>query len=506
MAGTFTSKHPQYDDQSPDWEKVRDAYKGERQVKSKGSQYLPPTNSHILDGFGNGQVDSIGNKSYAAFKKRARFHNFFREAVQMAIGMMHSQPAEITVPKAMEDIRTKRGEDLQQLLRRINTEQLITGRIGIMADMPSKKQTGAKIPYLSTYNAEAIINWEDGESDETVPQTLNMVVLDESEHVRTSTFDWELKSKYRVLSVGTIENNELVGPYSQGVFRDNDSFSESAMKQPNIMGRTLKKMPFVIVNSADLVSDTDQPPLLDLVELCMTIYRGDADFRHNLYMQGQDTFVTSGANLEEDDKLRLGANARIDLPMGATAEYVGVSGSGLSEQAKEQDKLQSRAGSMGAQTLDTTSRERESGDSLRIRVAARTADMNQIVEAGASGLEKILKIAAEWMGENPDEVSVKPNKEFGEMPITGQTMVEMSAARNQGFPVSLFTLHAIARSRRLTKLSFEEEIAQIRKEQEDPVTKISDNGDVNPDQNSEGDGSDGEPEGEGNGPGSQTKE
>jgi hypothetical protein len=73
------------------------------------------------------------------------------------------------------------------------------------------------------------------------------------------------------------------------------------------------------------------------------------------------------------------------------------------------------------------------------------------------GLEDILKTCAVWMGENPDEVKITPNKEFGEMPLTGQTMVEMATARTLGFPISAKSLHDLARTRRVTKLTFEEE-------------------------------------------------
>jgi len=132
---------------------------------------------------------------------------------------------------------------------------------------------------------------------------------------------------------------------------------------------------------------------------------------------------------------------------------------------------------MGAQTLDSTSRERESGDSLRIRVAARTADLNTIADTGAAGLEQVLKICAEWMGENPDEVEVVPNKDFGEMPLTGQSMVEIATARNLGWPISARSMHDLGRKRRMTTKTFEEEVAEAEKEAEDEKFVFAKQGD-----------------------------
>jgi hypothetical protein len=149
----------------------------------------------------------------------------------------------------------------------------------------------------------------------------------------------------------------------------------------------------------------------------------------------------------------------------------------LEEQRAALENLERRGGSMGAQTLDTTSRERESGDSLRIRVAARTADMNQIAETGAEALEKILKSIATWVNEDPEEVEVKPNKEFGEIPLTGQTMVEMATARNLGYPISAQTLHEIAVKRRVTTKTFDEEMAAAQAEK-DSIFKPALTGDM----------------------------
>lgn len=459
------ANHPDYTLTHPDWVLMRDAYKGERQVKSKGRLYLPMTNSHIQDGALT-STQSAGYHAYEAYKLRARFPNFVREAVQMAIGMMHSQPPEIKLPKAMEGILSRQGETLPVLLRRINTEQLLTGRIGIMADLPKNPEPG-EIPYLATYIAERIKNWDDGRVEQLIPQRLNLVVLNESEYERDSSgFSWTQEEKYRVLSLGSHDENVADGVYRQGVFEDNN-FIPGNMVAPSFMGNTLDEIPFVFINSCDVVPDVDDPPLLDLGNICMAIYRGDADYRQNLFMQGQDTLVTIGGGFDESDDLRIGAGARLDLPEGGDAKYIGVESSGIEEQRQALERLEARASTMGTPSLDSVSRERESGDSLRIRLAARTADMNQIADTGADGLESMLKIVAKWIGEDPSEVRVIPNKDFGEMPLTGQSMVEIATARNLGWPISARSMHDLSRRRRMTTKTFEEEVAEAKAEDKD---------------------------------------
>ncbi len=158
MPSALTSAHPEASAADPDWKLMRHAYSGEREVKKNGKLYLPMTSNHISDGALN-STTSLGYKAYEAYKARARFPNFVREAIQQAVGMMHSQPPEIKLPKAMEGITSRTGEPLPVLLRKINTEQLLTGRIGLMADLPTNPKPGEDTPYLATYVPERVINW-----------------------------------------------------------------------------------------------------------------------------------------------------------------------------------------------------------------------------------------------------------------------------------------------------------------------------------------------------------
>lgn len=485
MTVDLEQKHPDYRAYEPDWELMRDAYRGERVVKTKGTRYLPYTSSQIEDGAGTNDSRAVGNQAYNAYRMRARFSNFVRESVQMAIGMMHSQPAEFILPSSMEQIKSARGESLQVLLRRIHTEQLVSGRIGLFVDLPQNPPPDKDMPYIATYLPERIINW-DSESD---PEELNLVILNETEYERKADFTWETERKHRVLVLGEARPNELTGRYRQALVRgDEQSFSEQLLREPSWRGRTLDYIPFFFANSCDITSDVDEPPLLDLANMCMTLYRMSADYHQNLFMQGQDTFVTIGGAFDEKDRVRTGAGARLDLPENGDAKYVGVTSQGLTEQREALIMYEQRAGTMGSQTLDSVSRERESGDSLKMRVAARTADLHQVADAGALALEHALKACAEFMGENPDSVEVRANHEFGEMPLTGQTMVEMATARNLGFPISAKSMHELAKKRRMTTLTLEEEMAAAREEEaEDHPFKKAESGDrAGAEQNQEG--------------------
>lgn len=462
---SIQSYHPQYSVYSPDWVLCRDAYNGERVVKNKGTTYLPATAGMIADGMQN--TKSPGYLAYEAYKTRAVYHEYMKEAVETMIGIMWSKDPVIELPAAMEamlETATIKGETMYQLLRRINEQQLITGRLGLLLDLPTTPQpVNSVLPYIAMYEAENIINWDDGRREEVEKDTLNLVVLDESEYQRTEDFEWEWEHKYRVLALGDVAENELTGVYKVGVFIGTQiNFSEEKMEVPVVVGNPLTEIPFVFVNSKDIVATPDNPPLAGIARLCMAIYRGEADYRQSLYLQGQDTLVIIGAT--GDDDYRVGAGTTIQLPTGGDAKFVGVSSSGLAEQrqALENDKMviTSKAG----QLIDTRSKQKESGAALEMRIGAQTATLNQIAITGAGALEKILKSAAEWLGLNPEEVSVMPNLDFADVEMTPAELVQYMSAKNLGAPIAKSTIHEIMRSRGVTEKTLEEELAEIEAE------------------------------------------
>lgn len=459
------SFHPDYSSKLDMWRLMRDCWLGEDQIKSKGREYLPATPGQIEDGMESGQV---GRENYDSYRLRARYHDFVTQAIQGLIGIMHHKPPKIELPEIMEPLRknaTVRGETLEVLLRRINTEQLITGRLGVLVDI--EDGTGPnQLPHLSLYVAEDITNWDDGSVGRPTEQNLNLVVLNESENRRVNIFEWEHHDRYRVLFLGDPQTNEASGQgtYMQAVLEgDDESFDESQAFAPSIANQTLDKIPFQFMNSTDIVADPDNPPLLGLGNLSLTVYRAEADYRQTLFMMSQDTLVIIGDAIE--DEVRAGAGAVITVPVGGNAKYVGVTGAGLVEQRKAIENDKEQAEQLGGQLLDTKGGDAESGDALRIRVSARTASLNQIALAGAEGLQAILRAVAEWLGANPDEVVVEANRDFADDEIDGQSLVSIMQAKIMGAPISSRSIHRKLADKDLTEMTFEEELAEIASEE-----------------------------------------
>lgn len=476
------STHPLYDAYADKWVKLSDCYAGEDRIKERGTKYLPPTAGMEIDGIGAGQD---GRTAYDAYVKRAVFHDFIRQAVEAMVGVMHREPARIEVPKEMEPLiknATADGESLQMVLRKINEWQLLYGRAGMLAEAPNGLADA--LPHIALYAAPRIINWDDGIRAQG-KQRLEFVVFDESNFERQSDFQWEYRNRYRVIAMSDVaasfQQHDQSDPTAAATYQvavlgpDERDIHGANWVSPMYRGQALDEIPFVFVNTKDMVSSPDDPPLDGLANLALAIYRGEADYRQSLHMQGQETFVIIGAEMDQpgNEETRLGNGARLVLPKDGDAKFVGVSAAGLMEQkdAISNDKMQ--AGEMTSRLFDSTGTSYQSGDALRIRVSAKTATLRSIAGTGAEALAEMLRMIARWIGADESKVLVEPNNDFADTTAAGRTLLELVQAKQLGAPLSLESIHRYTVQQGLTVLTYDQEKALLDKEEPvDPLAGI----------------------------------
>lgn len=466
-------KHPEYVERLGEWLQMADTYAGERAVKAKRLDYLPATEGMVQDGMTT--PTSPGWKDYEAYLLRAYFHDVVKDAVKAMVGIMHNKPAVIKLPKRLEGMLEKatiQGEGLQMLLRRINVAQLVYGRCGLLVDAPQNVDIDKATPYLSFYNPERIINWDAGKLNEGMNE-LDLVVLDEGGY-RREGFTWKTERKYRILTRGGPAELESGwerpppgAPYGVAV-----KVNDTSMPQiedfifPSIGGQTLDDIPFVFIGANDLVPEPEVSPLLGLSNLALAIYRAEADYRQTLYLQGQNTLVIIGGAVDEaaPTQLRVGNKGVIDLKIGGDAKYIGVSAAGLGEMRQSLAADKEAAAAEGVAFLDVGNARGESGEALRIRVAARTTTISSVAQCAGAGLEQALKYAAQWVGEDPEEVSVEPTTDFADQTVAGAALLAFMQAKQLGLPLSLRSMHRMMKLNDMTEMDFEEENEQIEEE------------------------------------------
>lgn len=467
--------HPSYDNYSILWKKMLDCFKGADHIKAQGQLYLPAHPSMELDGMG---IDELGYKRYQAYKTRAKYPDYVFDAVVNYTGILHRKPAVFTLPKGLEymlERASSKGEGLQALLSRINQLQLRDGRCGLLLELPSGETRGTK-PYIAVYEALAIKNWDTGE-DSLGYESLNFVSLDESRHVMDkSNRTWKWETRERRLILGSPLKDEPNGSavYKQILLVDEQITTtvEEASNEfvtPMYEQNKLTRIPFVFCNASDLIAEPDRPPLLTLANETIAIYQGEGDYRQSLFMQGQDTLVVKGGitqNVSGDPEapVRVGAGARLDVNPEGDAKYIGVNSQGIPEQRKALETDHSNAASRSGQLTRTDRASQESGEALRTRVAAKTASLVSIARTGAAALTDILKICAEWIGDDPSMVDVTPNVDFSKSSMLGQDFVQIMTSKGLGAPISMQSIHEWLSDNGMTSIPFESELKLIEKE------------------------------------------
>jgi hypothetical protein len=180
-------------------------------------------------------------------------------------------------------------------------------------------------------------------------------------------------------------------------------------------------------------------------------------------MQGQDTLVVKGGDTKKS--YRIGAGAAIHVSKDGDAKFIGVNSTGLVEmrQSLENDKTlaQQKSGNL----IDTRSKSKESGEAMNTRMGAQTATLHQLAIAGAYGLESLLKIIAQWIGANPDDVKITPNLEFSDDSMRGRDLVDLMTAKTLGAPLSDKSIHKLQQDKGLTKLTYDEEMDALDTEE-----------------------------------------
>lgn len=420
MAVNVKSQHPDYITNAPLWTLMRHTVDGEESVKGQNELYLP-----IPSGFKQNPLTT--DAAYHAYKTRAQFPDIVSATIRGMIGVIHRRPAQIRLPSQLNHLVEKASLDgmpLDSLHRRITREVLINGRYGINVDID---KTGK--PYLAGYTAESITNWGERSED----KELRFVVLDESGYkFHEDTFDWELDNKWRVLKMEG--ENHAVEIHEEGV-----NLPVTVTNPNRFGGKKLPFIPFVFIDTNDLTPEPDEVPLIGLGRTSLAIYRLDADYRHQLYMTGQEMWIYIGIRPEDAPDM-VGSGAAVTLPIGGDAKVVGPQGRGIEAHRLAIAEDFDRAVLAGAKLFADQMTQPESGHAIRLRTENQTATLTSISKNTAAGLERALRYAAIWVGANPEEVVVEPNLEFSDVRLNPQDVQQLVAAW-QAEAFSKLTLH-----------------------------------------------------------------
>ena len=449
-ASSLSHLHPDHVTFSPYWQQMADTLAGESVIKSKGVEYLPMTDGMLK------LPTTLRNEIYETYKSRAVFLNFVEETGESILGMMDRKPAHIVLPPKLEPYlsqMTTDGLGIRELLKLVNRHQIYKGRVGLLPDIAE----GGKIPFVSVFSAEAILNWAseyiNGE------EVLSFVALDQSGPALVDGV-WEDVEEYLVLLMKD-------GVYCQYTCNDTGHITPNPpegtdLTLPSIAGKTLNFIPFVFANARDNTTDVLKPPLMEISNISLAAYRQDADYRSALYFAGQPTLTAVGVRKDEVENAVIGSQSLLfSENKDAKFGYAETSGNSLSASKQALDDLKAEANKRSVALMEQGV---ESGAALEQRSASKTANINTIVTAGKRAIEKLLECICVWSGIDGSEIVIEPNTDFIHDNLTAADLVSLMTAKNLGAPIALESVHAWMKDRKYTDLDFETEKEKIGEE------------------------------------------
>jgi hypothetical protein len=387
-----------------EWQRMRDCMDGEAQVKSQNELYLPKPG-------GFGQAADGGAAMYQAYKDRAQFPAILAPSVAAMIGIIHGREIKVEMPDAMMFLWENadgQGLPLEAFHRRITREMLVIGGYAVLADAP---ETGGD-PYLVGFPRDLLINWD-----------INWWVLDESRDVRDG-FAWKQLEQYRLLTM----DGAFYTPF---VFHGNVSGGVEVIVRGR-GGAALPRIPFAVGNAVDLSPRVEASPLIGVANAAIAIYQLSADYRHQLYMSGQETLVT--INADSPDMVGAGASVQIKGVEGLQADikYVSPSCTGIEAHKVAMMDQREAAVMAGARLLEQSAGVQESGAARKLRFASETATLTSIAQSSCLLLEKALRNVAMIMGLPEDGVIVTPPSDLLDQTISPQDFAALFGVYRDG--------------------------------------------------------------------------
>lgn len=393
--------HADFTRRTIQWARIRDALEGTDEIKGAGETYLS-------------RPDGMSNTAYEAYKARAAFFPVAERTLRGMSGLVFRHAAKFELPGRLEPLReaaTTDGHSLEVMTEQVVNEVLSVGRYGLLLDYPSGNTTSQSIPYIATYTAENITDWkvqfidgmrvltrvvlrddfddDDDDSGDAAEQRLELVINDE--------LNYEVR---RWIAAGATKENDA----QAWLLRDSTV--------PTVNGKPIKRIPFVFINPYDLRPEVEKPPMLDLVDVNLSHYRNSADYEHALFLTSQPTPYVTGSISEDNKPTAIGSGAFWVLPEGSTAGMLEFQGAGVEAMRRAMEDKENRMAALGARMIHEGRNRNEASDTARMRGRSELSLLTNAVNMSQAGIERILRIAAEWTSGRPDEIEVELNRDW----------------------------------------------------------------------------------------------
>lgn len=420
------TKHDDYDAAAALWRKCRDAIAGQEAVQAAGEAYLP-------------RLTEQTDREYQAYKARALVYNATGRTHDGLTGLIFRRPPAFDLPQSasflLDDADTS-GTPLTAFCERVVDELMATGRVGLLADYPpmqvartmaDERAAGAR-PYITMYAAESIINWRYERIGNR--NQLTLAVLAET-HREPDRYAMHAIPQLRVLQlVGGVYTVEIWRKRKAAAGKEAWQLEEQIA--PQMRGRPVPFIPFLICGPMGVSHEVCKPPLLDLVNINLSHYMTTADYEHGLHFTGLPTPVITGHQADDGAKFALGSAVVHVLPNPeAKAFFMEFAGSGLENLSKRLAEKESMMAALGARMLAPEKRQAEAAETAAIHRSGENSVLASIAVAAGQALSVALSWCLQFAGIE-QKAKAELNTDYLPAGMTAQELTEMVRAWQSG--------------------------------------------------------------------------
>ena len=397
-----------YKRMKPKWARLRDLFDGRDAILDAGSTYVP----NIAGG------DAEINKNYRA---RGNLFNALARTVGGMNGMIYQKPPEVEIAESrrawLKDV-TQSNVPFEVFAVEVGAEIFLTGRYGILIDMPEKTAADNR-PFFAGYKAEQIINWRIERRDGD--DVLAMVVLAEQIEAPIAPenpFQVDLIPQFRVVKLN------LAGQAIQQLWREKTDKSKQFVqfgedKLLSRRGEALTFIPFIFIGAVSPTPRLRNPPLIDLADINLGHWRNSVDHEYGLHLVSLPTpwvAGSKGGGTDEGIEKKIGPSVVWELDTAGKAGMLEFTGKGLESLANAMEEKKKQMAALGARLLEDAPSTQETATAVRIRHSGETATLKTVAQSQEMGFSMALQVMLWWAGAEklPQDVTanVELNKEF----------------------------------------------------------------------------------------------
>lgn len=399
--------HPEVVYYYPDWKLIRDAVAGEKEIKAETTRYLT-------------RMEGMTDEEYLLFLDRATYYNFSGRTLGALNGTLFRRTPVISdlPPRLAPELEkiSINDETFIAFASATSSELLSLGRVGVLVDLPDFPTVTPR-PYLVSYTAEHILDWDLTRNAETGRNELTKVVLREVKLSDGNTAgERKYVARYRVLRL-------QAGVYTQELFESDTEHAELSPEfsrgvvVPTRQGAPLSYIPFVLLGSSTNAWTVSKPSLLDIAQLNLSHYRSYAQLEQGRFYTGFPIYwaeIPQGA--EGGIDYQLGPSRVWEVPAGSKPGLLEFYGSGLKYLETALETKEQQAASLGGRIIGFRSgATSESNNAEKLKALNEQSMLLSASQTMDASFTLLLRIWAWWSGtpkEEADKITVEFNKDF----------------------------------------------------------------------------------------------